>query len=449
LRPRNFGRAVASQAEPALASTSGADTEAAPSADGVSAIEVKAGDGRKIRSQFAWVSMGRVFAALLQAVTMLFLVRALPPEQFGFFAAIFGLLAVPQVLFDLGLPTLVMRERARDRLDGSVTAALRINSWLALLLALCLSTIFIFLALVTDSRFWFLLPLAIWAAAERSADTWLGVVLADGDARVNTVNLVVRRVVALVVFLLLSRLAPVDPIFAFSIAVAVSATGSLAFAYRYVARRLAPTDGSTFKELVSRSYPYWINSVAAQSQNLDTAITSGIAGPLQAGFYATSARLTNPLRILPASLASVLLPVAARRDSRNLRGLFIVVATSSGLFVVMYSLLFLAVPALVPFALGSAYLGAVVPLQITSIGLIFAAGSALLAALLQGLGRKHFVAVVSVISAAACLVGVAAGAYSWGATGAAVGLAGAYFIQCVALLVRVVLFVRRQEENSR
>jgi O-antigen/teichoic acid export membrane protein len=378
---------------------------------------------------------------------MLLLVRALPPEQFGFFAAIFGLLAVPQVLFDLGLPTLVMRERARDRLDGSVTAALRINTWLALILASCLSMIFILLAMSTDSRFWFFLPLAIWAAAERSADTWLGVVLADGDARVNTMNLVVRRVAALIVFVLLSRQAAVDPIFSFSIAVAVSAVGSLAFAYSYVARRLAPTDGSTVKALVSRSYPYWINSVAAQSQNLDAAITSGIAGPLQAGFYATSARLTNPLRILPASLASVLLPVAARKDSRNLRGVVIVVAVASGLFALMYAVLFLAVPTLVPYALGSAYSGAVVPLQITSIGLIFASTAALLAAVLQGLGRKHYVAVVSVVSAGACLVGVAVGAYSWGAIGAAVGLAGSYFIQSVALLVRVVRFVRRREDN--
>ena len=42
-----------------------------------------------------------------------------------------------------------------------------------------------------------MLPLAIWVGAERQADTWLGVPLADGDAKVNTFNLVLRRASAL------------------------------------------------------------------------------------------------------------------------------------------------------------------------------------------------------------------------------------------------------------
>ncbi|WP_182623257.1 lipopolysaccharide biosynthesis protein [Clavibacter phaseoli] len=405
-------------------------------------------DGRRIRSQFAWISVGRIVAALLQAATMLLLVRSLPPEQFGFFAAVLGLLAVPQVLFDLGLPTLVIRERARDRLDGSVTAALRLNTGLAITLATCLGALGVALALLVDARYWSLLPLAVWAAAERSADTWLGVVLADGDARINTTNLVVRRVATMGLFLASTIVPILEPMLAYSVAVAASAVGSLVFAYVYVARRLAPSDGSRMRVLLSRSYPYWINSVAAQAQNLDAAITSALAGPLQAGFYATSARLTNPLRILPASLATVLLPVAAKKTSRTLRGVLLLISGASGLFALLYLLLFAAVPFLVPFALGSAYQGAVVPLQITAIGLVFASCAALLGAVLQGVGKKNFVATISVLSTMICLAGVALGAVTNGATGAALGLASAYLVQCVALLIRLSRFVRRKEDNA-
>jgi O-antigen/teichoic acid export membrane protein len=405
-------------------------------------------DGQRIRSQFAWISIGRVVAALLQAGTMLLLVRSLPPEQFGFFAAVLGVLAVPQVLFDLGLPTLVIRERARDRLDGSVTAALRLNTGLALTLALCLGAIFVSLAVIVDPRYWLLLPLAVWAAAERSADTWLGVVLADGDAKVNTTNLVVRRVVTMLIFLALTVSPTIEPMLAFSVAVAASAVGSMVFAYLYVSRRLAPTDGSRMITLLARSYPYWINSVAAQAQNLDAAITSALAGQLQAGYYATSARLTNPLRILPASLATVLLPVAAKKTSKNLRSVLLLVAGASAIFALLYLVLFAAVPYLVPLALGAAYQGAVVPLQVTSIGLVFASSAALLGAVLQGVGKKNFVAAISVVSTSVCLAGVALGALTHGAVGAASGLAVAYLVQSLALLFRLALFVRRREDNE-
>jgi O-antigen/teichoic acid export membrane protein len=139
-----------------------------------------------VGGQFFWVSGGRVVAALIQAAIMLLLVRAVSPSEFGFFAAVYGVMTVAQTFFDFGLPTLVIRERARQSNAGIVTAALRLNNSLSVALGVLLVSVTAVLGLLVDERFFLLLPLGVWAAAERNADAWLGVIFADGDARVNT-----------------------------------------------------------------------------------------------------------------------------------------------------------------------------------------------------------------------------------------------------------------------
>lgn len=401
----------------------------------------------RVGRQFVWVSGGRVLAAVLQALSMVLLVRSVSPAEFGFFAATYGVITIPQTLMDLGLPTLVIRERAKDSSARVVTAALQLNNRLAAVMAVALLLALTVLGFTANSQFLLLLPFAIWAAAERNADAWLGVVFADGDAWVNTLNLVGRRLGNLALFTVLTTSTGLDPVLAFALSSAGAAVVSWSFAHRYVAPRLPAPTAMTARSLVAQSYPYWINSVATQARNLDTAVASIVAGTGQAGLYAASSRLTNPLRILPTSLASVLLPAASKRTSRTMGPLVTLVGASTAGFAALYGVLALVIPLGVPLVLGEDYRGAVPALQITALGLIFASAASLLGAVLQGVGLKSTVATAAVVTTATCLVGVALGGATAGATGAAVGLAASYVLQSGALLGRLVLFSHRKEPN--
>jgi O-antigen/teichoic acid export membrane protein len=112
-----------------------------------------------------------------------------------------------------------------------------------------------------------------------------------------------------------------------------------------------------------------------------------------------------------------------------------------------YIVLALMVPVMVPIFLGDAYRGAITALQITALGLVFAAAAALVTSLMQGVGLKHFVAGTAVFTTVTCLVCVAIGGFFWGANGAAGGLALSYFLQSVMLTFRLASFIVRKEPN--
>jgi O-antigen/teichoic acid export membrane protein len=412
------------------------------------AAEGSAATGRdRLGLQFLWVSSGKIIAALLQAAIMLLLVREVSPAEFGFFSAAYGVVTIPQTLFDLGLPTLIVRERARDARDGIVTAALKLNNLFSIALSALLLITGVFLAVAVDAQYWLLLPFALWAAAERNADAWLGVALADGDSWINVMNLVLRRVLSLGTFLGLSTWTDTPPMLAIALAFAVAAALSWFFAHAYVSKRLVPSSRHTMPQLVSRSYPYWINSVSSQIQNLDVALTSAFAGPAQAGLYAAAARLTNPLRILPNSLATILLPAASKRTSSTIATLCKLVAGATAVFGLFYGALIFAMPWAVPVFLGDDYSGATFALQVTCGGLVFASGSSLASTLLFGIGLKHYVANIAVVTTFACLAGVIMGSITAGAAGAAIGLASAFVLQSVLLSSRLAVFVIRREPN--
>ena len=397
----------------------------------------------RLRSQFVWILGGRIVAAALQAGLMLFLARAVSPAEFGFFAAPYGLATIIQTAFDLGLPSLAVKLRSRNTRDGRVTNLLLLNSQLSALMAFSMLILTGALAMWVNSGYLLLLPLAIWAAAERNADAWLGVALADGDVWVNMCNLVARRLLGLLAFVGLNAVSTIPPLLAFSIAVALAAVGSNVFAKRFVSRRLPGRAQLGMVSALRQAWPFWVNSVATQARNADTAITAILSGATQAGLYGAASRLTGPLRLFATSLASLLLPAASRSSGAALTRLVRAIVSVIVLSSVGYGLLALVVPVFLPVVLGRSYTGAVLSIQIILIGLIFASATALLEAVLQGINSERFVAVVSTTTSVLALVGVAIGAQSNGASGAAAGLSAAFAVQAIALITGLLIIMRR------
>lgn len=400
---------------------------------------------KKLASQFAWVSIGRLLGALIQAITILLLARDLGPHSFGVFSAIFGVAIVFQAGLDFGIANMVVRERAIDPASPMIYSALRLADNLGITIFFVTAVPLFILAVTIDPFLFYLLPLAVWAACERHADIWLSVPLADGDARINTQNLLMRRIVAILLYIGAVS-AGLNPAFAFSVSMALTAAASMIVVRKIVRNRItAPFRTVGYREIIKDSWPYWLNSLGTQARNLDTLVVSAVAGASQAGFYAATSRATGPLRILSSSLAAVMLPASASKNRRT-ADLIRIVAVMAAFCCILYGGLVLVVPMAVTLFLGSAYQGAVFSLQIVLAGLVFAAIASLFTSILQGFGHQLFVAKVSVINTVVCLFAVGVGGATAGAVGAAWALSISFGAQAATLGSKIIAHVDSKKQ---
>lgn len=404
---------------------------------------------KKLASQFAWVSIGRLLGALIQAVTMLLLARDLGPYEFGIFSAVFGTAIVFQSGLDLGIATMVVKERAADSANPIIQSALKLADRLAFAIFGVTALPLLAMGLFLDSFFYALLPLSVWAACERHTDTWLSVPLADGDARINTQNLLIKRTVTALLYVG-AVLADIDPAVAFSAAMALTALVSLVVIRKVVYNRIDVARPLTpYSAVLRQSWPYWLNSLGTQARNLDTLLVSAVAGPSQAGLYAVTSRATGPLRILSTSMAAVLLPASASKSPKQIRRLLRFVGLATIGCAILYGGLVLIAPAVIRIFLGDSYIGATLPLQIVLGGLVFAAISSLFTSMLQGVGLQLYVAKTAIITTSTCLVLVCAGGLYQGAIGAALALAGSFVIQAMILATKIIRYSRRRPTHRR
>ncbi len=401
---------------------------------------------RQFFGRFLWVSGGRVLGALLQFALILLLIRRMPPGDFGFLSAVLGVVVLAQTGFDLGIGTFIIRERARAPCNGAIAVAVRLNGRLSLLLFVLFGGTLAVLGGTVDLRFLLLVPLAASAAGERNADALLGIAFADGDVWINTLNLVGRRLAAIALFGLFGAL-DVAALPGYAMAVAIPALVSATAAQRVVAPRLAPPDATAWRDILRNASAYWINSVATQARNLDVSVAALFGSAIATGHYGAVSRLTMPLRILPTSLAGLLLPVAARRNAATLMPLVLGVAAATGIMAVLFTCIALMLPFATPRLLGADYAGAIPALQVACGGLVFASAASLLGALLQGVGLRRFVAASATAMTLVCLGGVAIGMSLAGAAGAAVGLSAGFVAQSALLAIRLFLFISRREPN--
>ncbi|MBD5785276.1 oligosaccharide flippase family protein [Cellulosimicrobium terreum] len=386
--------------------------------------------------QFAWITAGRVTAAILQALTFGALALLVTPAALGAVGTLLALLLVLQTLCDLGVSTYLVRTRAASPDDGRIRSAVvlnRITTVPLLLVGVVLAVVVS--ALHDDVSLGMLLPLAVWAAAERNAETVAGIALADGRASFTVFNLVLRRAVMAAGFFLLGWWG-VEAILAYGLA---SALGALLSVLWTNAVTPLPTARVALSTVAREARAYWANSVAVQARNLDVAVVSGVAGAAAAGVYSLASRLVVPLRLVPTSLATAVLPHAARtREHDDRRRVMVNVAWILGAVSVLYVGLALTLPWVVAAFPGLEPVEPAVPAtQILLLALPFAASGSVASALLQARGLAGFVSRVAVLMSAVCLVGAGVGGAVSGATGAAAAFAVALTLQAVVLGAKV------------
>ncbi|MHA7209824.1 lipopolysaccharide biosynthesis protein [Arthrobacter sp. MDT1-65] len=395
--------------------------------------------------QLSWLSSGRLIAAAIQASTIILLARFVQPSQLGLILSIIGVGAFLQMFFDLGVSTYVLREKAVGSMIAIQQAA-TIHAASCVALAGFGALLIIAAANFSEFDGWVFLPIAISVAADRHSDMRLNILLADGDSHRNILLLLERRAFTFILFLVLSTALDLDPTSSFAASLALASTISLFRTVRATTqvRLFTFIDRAILLQLLNATKTYWTNSVASQLRNLDAPLVLLGGGTTASGFYGFASRLVNPLRLVPDAVGNIFLPTAARQPykiSPFIRlGTAVLVAISFGLVLVAA-----IAPMFVPYIAGANYQGAVLPVQITCLGMIFGALSSVCSPILLGWGEGKTVATISVVCNLLALGLAYLLSVHYGATGAAIGLSSAFVLQAFLVIVQIIRFRSSQQ----
>lgn len=392
--------------------------------------------------QLLWLLGGRIVSALLQFASFVLLARWAGPSDFGLTAAVTSFVVVPQSVLDFGISTAVLKARAAGGRESFVRGALALSNRISLLFGLVFAAALVGLGATWDPRLMCLVPLAVWASAEKNSDTWVSVAIADGDTRINGLNYAARRGILLVTFVLLWYSLSIPAILAFSVASAIGGLCAAGVSQAVIGKRLRHGRSKvSLREALRETRSFWAHSVATQVRNSDATIVAVLASTLEAGYFAVGSRLSGPLRMIPTSLAPILLANVAKHGfGRVVRQQLV---WTMVLMSTLYVGLAATAPWYIPLLLGEEYAPSVVPVQIVCLSLIFGSAASLLSAVLQGMGRQRAVAFVSMATSAVVLVGLVGLTIVGGAVGAAFALGVSFLFQSVSLFAVFVVQGRR------
>lgn len=389
--------------------------------------------------RFVWIAASRVVAAALQAVTLVLIARVTGPSQFGILASFIGLIIIIQVISDGGIGTYILRLRVNEPESEQISLALKIHQILGILACVLLIIASVILTNVTGLLWWLLIPLAVAGYVERQADVRLTLAIADGDVWKNAISLTVRRLLTLL-GVLVGFHTTMDAIFYFGIATLLGSVFSLWLSSRIIdcPRYVGKSGFHECRELYLACRPFWVNSIGAQLRNLDVILVATLATPVVAGYYGSVARSLSPLMMISSSLATVLLPIAAGANGRIVKSLAVPVSLVLSMVSLFYIGMAYYADEIVLLLFGPQYGPAAGAFRIAVLGLIFASTSSLLTSLLQARALEKYVGFVSILTSFLSLTAISVGVFFYGLIGAATGLALAYVVQAIFLVVRAI-----------
>lgn len=387
---------------------------------------------------FIWVLAGTGVQGMLQLVVVAVLARLLVPEDFGVVSAALAVVGVTLVVSLLGIGPAIIRQPELDDADK-------------------------FTGFLTTTLSGFAVMVLVVGMAP----------LIGGWYRIDTLELVLRGIAP--VFLLqgvavvpealmrramrfraLSVVQVISFVFgygAIGIGAAVLGMGAWALVMAHLSQNLLRTVGilmlqpcpvrSRFRlESASRLLGFGAGLVLAQSGNyvstsVDKMITGRVLGAHSLGVYSNAFQLMlMPATFFGQVLDDILFPLMSRVDDREerltqiyLAGLSIAVLVS---LPVSVQLMVLA-PELVHVVFGEGWSGAILPLQILAIGVVFRTASRVADSLVRARGVVYRGALRHWIHAVLMVAGVLIGK-QWGVPGVAAGVTGALFLNFLLVL---------------
>lgn len=374
---------------------------------------------RELIKNFIILISGRVGAAVLQASALLLLARWASVEDFGKISAALGLIVVMQALADGGATTYITRESAIHGNNRKVAQADALSKTLCFSLFGIYSASVLFLIIANDQNLHPLLPLGVWLILERAHESRIAIARGQGNIGIGSRSLILRRAIHLLGFISLYFLFK-DPLWAYTIALACGSWISfLLMQHALPTPRSTKISRVTLLSAFSKCRPYWLHTISSQARNLDSFIVALLSGPIHSALYGIGARLISPLRMIPSSLSTALLP----NLSKSRLGIDYTIKLGL-LFSTIIAIPYIGVAFATPMLLhliGDHYKEAILPLQIICIGLLGASFISVFNTIMHANGQANEVAKTSVISAFITLTMISTGALAYNSIGAAVG----------------------------
>lgn len=253
----------------------------------------------------------RVLSAIVQAILFVLVARDLGPARFGVLGVSLTVVTLAVLFASFGSAQVVLRDRAAgDREAVREALTLGLVTSLALFGA---SVLIGLVAVVMRSDQWLPAAALLLAALtlEKSADVRLSLLIAEGREFVPSTNIVLRRIVGLVAYLITVHALGVREDIAFGAAYLLGGLLAAFLAFR-ASREFtrAAASRSVLRRAARNSLPYLSNNLTAQARTLDVVVISWLCGATQAGLYAAAYRLASPFLIVASGLALALVPHA-------------------------------------------------------------------------------------------------------------------------------------------
>ena len=349
------------------------------------------------------LTSARLFSALAQAVVLAIAARAMTTAQFGLLVSVLSVASVAAVVADAGTTPVITRAAARNEQD-QVQHAQCISRRAAGLVVMAWSALVWLTPLASVEQF-AVCGMAAYLLAERSQERTSALLIGLGNTGRSARNLIVRRIVLVV---------------AVSVAVVAGANSLAQFCSAFIAASVIVIAGDLFasRKLTPRSADSragevgggsttscrnaYLNSLGVHARQLDGPIVASVLTAAVAAPYAAVSRLTNPLRLLAASLASALLASASRTPHRDFSRLLQILTVGC---VVGGAAVVLLAGSLVDIALGEQYSSATRLLQLAAPGFAASGLCSAYTSLLQALDKERVVAATSTIFCTGTLVG--------------------------------------------
>lgn len=169
---------------------------------------------------------------------------------------------------------------------------------------------------------------------------------------------------------------------------------------------------------------------------LDQALISAFMPSTQLGLYVTAVSMSSLGQLLPTALRLVITPVIAQKATVE-EGVTTLVTAFRNYWIislVSFVVLFLTMPALIPFVYGKEFVEAIYPTLFLLAATLFLGAKEVLSGGLQGLGEPWLVSKSEIISLVITALSLLILLPTWGIMGAAIATLLAYFVSLLVLV---------------
>lgn len=334
---------------------------------------------------------------IISLVYFALVARLLGPEQTGLYTSVLATTTIAVVFVDLGLTNVFIRDTARDpsRLPAALGNMLTVKlvtgllSYCGLLLAVHwvgFGHEFVILTAVSGLTMLF----------DSLHLTLYGALRVHGELKYEAMGMVVSQFITLLVggaALLLWR----GPVILLLIGFLIASMVNVIFAWYQLRRANVAVKwrwpGSHFKALVITAIPFALAAIFNRVYSyLDVLMLNRLAGNAATALYSTPSKITFAFQFIPLALVAALYPRLSEYYQNN-KAKCAQAFTDSFVYLIAISLpvtlgLYWLAEPLTLFLFGEEYRGAIVPLQILGLSLVWAFASFPVGALLNSSNRQ-------------------------------------------------------------